>query len=1165
MTSRTAANRSRAAAPMGIAALCTLLLLFGAVGGAAAAGPTTVSSCTTIDQPGLWELSGDVVDDAATACLRITSSDVIVDGNGHTVDGVDADAGSDAVRIVGTSGARLSNVTVRNIDVTGWERAVNATYANDTAIEDLTAVDVSGDGIHFDDAGGSVTLDRVTVENSTWTGDDGIHVTASPGGGSSQAITLRNVTLDGVDYGGIELDSFGGTQTIRDTTVNDTGGHGIEVDGKPNVTLANLSVSNAGDAGLDVSTEGSATARDVTIDGTGWEGINFGSVDESIEVRNTTVTDAGWDGISLESGYDDVTVEDVRIDGSDDWGLSVDAEINATVRNVTSVDTVDGGVELAAGDGWLDVGDVRVEDVSDGWGFSAESERNLTARNVTVKNVTNGVGAEVDVSKSVTLANVSVANTTTHGGLVVDAEGVGGLTMENVSTNGTEGVGITVEEGDVTATGLDVEDANGTGILVERSTAGQTISTTNSAVNDTAGSGIEIVEGADANLTAVGVSNTSGDGVVLRSVVSAVLEDVDVADTDGDDLNLTSTTASLANLTTSTARIDGDAREVAVDATNASQRPSLPSGKDDVGSYFEASDLAADGHLNATVHYDQAAVPSDLDESTLALWRNDSSTWSEVGGTVDVSENTVSGNVTDFSVFALLGNGSSTGGSTTDQYVSGSVTDSTGSPVANASVAVVARNTSATVNATSTDGNGDFGPLSVQAGDYRVEVTKSGYEAFVSNVSVSDGETETVSATLSTYDQFVGGSVVNATGTPIRNATVSVVDRDTNATANTTTTDGNGDFGPVPVAAGDYRVEISKSGFEPVASNVAVSDGETESVAATLSTYDQFVKGSVVDETATPLGNASVEIIDDGSGSTTNTVATDGSGAFGPVPVPEGDYRVEVTKSGYRSFAANVSVADGETETVSATLTERSSSDGVGGGNGRGGSGGAVSGGSSAGDDGPESVFADLVDSNPDEPGLQVRFTDGPIEELSFGNGTLEGSGEVNVTPREGPPEGVADEFGLDNVVSSVDIEVPDGAENASARIKFRLTSRELGDHNRSTLQVVRVVGGENQRLQTTVSEDPNGGYVVEADTPGFSTFAVVAVQEQSEPATGTTSAEATATVTDDAAPTTVAPESPQTDQPTATRNPGGQDGFGVLAALVAILVAGRYASRRSQ
>lgn len=208
-------------------------------------------------------------------------------------------------------------------------------------------------------------------------------------------------------------------------------------------------------------------------------------------------------------------------------------------------------------------------------------------------------------------------------------------------------------------------------------------------------------------------------------------------------------------------------------------------------------------------------------------------------------------------------------------------------------------------------------------------------------------------------------------------------------------------------------------------------------------------------------------------------------------------------------------------------------------------------------------VTEDLVDSDPAEAGVQVAVSEGPVTELSFEEEGLDGMGEVSVTTYETAPTGVTDEFGPDSVVVAVGITVPPVAEDSPARIRFRLPAEEIGDRSLNSLRVVRVIDGQNQVLPTEVSEASDGSYVVEADSPGFSTFAVVFDRDDTTRSRSTTSPE-TQTSTPSSPQTTEAAPSTETNTETRTETSGGVAGFGPMIAILALLGAGYVSHRRA-
>jgi hypothetical protein len=64
------------------------LLVLGVIASTpAAAAPLTVTDCMTIDTRGEYVLGADIDGSANATCIQITSSDVILDGDGHTITG----------------------------------------------------------------------------------------------------------------------------------------------------------------------------------------------------------------------------------------------------------------------------------------------------------------------------------------------------------------------------------------------------------------------------------------------------------------------------------------------------------------------------------------------------------------------------------------------------------------------------------------------------------------------------------------------------------------------------------------------------------------------------------------------------------------------------------------------------------------------------------------------------------------------------------------------------------------------------------------------------------------------------------------------------------------------------------------------------------------------
>jgi PGF-pre-PGF domain-containing protein len=324
-------------------------------------------------------------------------------------------------------------------------------------------------------------------------------------------------------------------------------------------------------------------------------------------------------------------------------------------------------------------------------------------------------------------------------------------------------------------------------------------------------------------------------------------------------------------------------------------------------------------------------------------------------------------------------------------------------------------------------------------------------------------------------------------------------------------------------------------------SNAPITEGDTLSVNATI------------ENTGGMQGTQSVSLSVDGTERFTSSVTIEAGGiasltlSWDTSDGDAGDYTISVA-SANNSDSANVSVTEAESD------SENGDEEGTA----------VASGGSSGGAGGSDpnvgnSISVPFHDDVPGEDGIQIHLGSTAVREISFGHDA--GSGQVTVESLKEPPAIVANQFGPEMVVTAVNIEVPDAVKEELATVQFRLDESDIVNHTPDSLRVVRVVDSEHQELQTVVTEGPDGGYLVEADTPGFSSFAVISVGEETTPTPDTITTEETPTHTvvtatiDDQTATS-------TGTMARTETPGGLDGFGAPVALGAVILT-VYLSRR--
>lgn len=113
-----------------------------------ATAATKLDKCTTITEPGQYELTSDL-DGSDGVCLHVQTGDVTLDGNGHTVAGTRTD---DSVGLLVYGAARdasvdaenaVDNVTVRDVTAANWARGVQVGMirgvGTEAALQDVTA------------------------------------------------------------------------------------------------------------------------------------------------------------------------------------------------------------------------------------------------------------------------------------------------------------------------------------------------------------------------------------------------------------------------------------------------------------------------------------------------------------------------------------------------------------------------------------------------------------------------------------------------------------------------------------------------------------------------------------------------------------------------------------------------------------------------------------------------------------------------------------------------------------------------------------------------------------------------------------------------------------------------------------------------------------------
>ncbi|MFB6281539.1 MAG: beta strand repeat-containing protein [Haloferacaceae archaeon] len=557
-----------------------------------------IDSCTRITASGSYLLNASLTDVSDPSCIEVETSDVILDGDDRTVDGTNA---SGSVGINVSSGtATLTNVTVENATVTGWDEGVEYNDTSGGNVTDLNASENLGRGVNLSSVSG-LTVEGVTAVRN---GDTGIS------GPYSADVTVRDANAsDNAGTGDGVL--LGARATVENVTAIDNGQEGIELD--DNATIDGATVTDSGDRGIQIGKDG--IVRNVTATGNDGDGVKH---DDNGTVRNANLSNNNDDGLELDGP---VTYVNVTANDNSRYGISGSTgDDNMTLREVTANDNANTGIEV--GD------DANLTDVA----ASGNGDEGIeTALAPTLENVTaNDNGQEgVSLEDNATAVNVTANGNGNHGiglSFAPDSE-----VRESAARNNA-GAGVRV--GDVTnASVTDTVATNNTeGVLLRGAQEPELSNLT--LRNNTVGVGASLAE-----------TTPVRDALLVDSTVTGSATAIDARDA----VNLTG-----RNVTFDRWTADFTANHANLTDVDPATAPALPDDTGDVGVYADIDHgTTTPANVTLDVEYNGSAA-TGIDEASIAFWRYDGS-WTEVGGTVSTGANRVNATLTEPGTFAPLG------------------------------------------------------------------------------------------------------------------------------------------------------------------------------------------------------------------------------------------------------------------------------------------------------------------------------------------------------------------------------------------------------------------------------------------------------------------------------------------------------------------------------
>ncbi|RDY67621.1 PEGA domain-containing protein, partial [Halobacillus trueperi] len=248
----------------------------------------------------------------------------------------------------------------------------------------------------------------------------------------------------------------------------------------------------------------------------------------------------------------------------------------------------------------------------------------------------------------------------------------------------------------------------------------------------------------------------------------------------------------------------------------------------------------------------------------------------------------------------------------------GQVLDSDGFPITELGISIqIFDEKGQLVETLLADNLGEFTVLNLKPGNYRVVVSAPGYETAAVSAIITAGQTTMITVVLQDEPGTLSVNVRDRmTGVPISGASVTVTLPD-GTVIGSGVTDGNGDVIITGLPTGELILSVAAENYITETQTIVIEANEVLELAVTLQRIPLGrVIGQVVDqETTFPITGALVELIN-AAGTIIASSTTDEEGLFGFEDVPEGIYRLRISRRGYETETVIIEVVNGETTYV---------------------------------------------------------------------------------------------------------------------------------------------------------------------------------------------------------------------------------------------------------
>ncbi len=303
---------------IGLFALATLI-----VAPIVSAAPVEITGPTVISTPGTYILGQDINVNQGTP-IKIQSSNVIFDGDGHTINGADA-SGSFGIMVSGNNGA-LTGVTIKNVRIDNFYDGLYFKGVNGGRIDSVTATGNVRAGISLRSSNDNV-ISRCTVSQN----GEGFYIWSECSRNRVESCTMKDNTEMGLwlastgrTSSGIVYDST--DNVVVGNTASGNGRMGLYVDFSDRNTLSNNQVTSNNQFGIFLDYSSRTRIESNTVSGGSEQAIYLYDADSTQLIGNT-------------------------VSGAADYGIWISSSSGNTIRSNTITRNGKGGLVLNGEEG----------------------------------------------------------------------------------------------------------------------------------------------------------------------------------------------------------------------------------------------------------------------------------------------------------------------------------------------------------------------------------------------------------------------------------------------------------------------------------------------------------------------------------------------------------------------------------------------------------------------------------------------------------------------------------------------------------------------------------------------------------------------------------------------------------------------------------------------